>query len=182
VQRAILAGDAETGVMVMQMEAGLDTGPVRANARTPIDRKTAGELTDELARLGAKLMVDVLADIDNHPAVAQLEEGVTYAQKIEKSEARLDFNQSAEVVERQVRAYNPVPGAFFEYQGERYRVLAADIVDIDGTSGTTIDDELVIACATNAIRPTIIQRAGKPAMPLADFLRGNRIPAGTVLS
>ena len=182
VQRAILAGDAETGVMVMQMEAGLDTGPVRATARTPIDRKTAGELTDELARLGAKLMVDVLADIDNHPAVAQPEEGVTYARKIEKSEARLDFNQSANAVERQVRAYNPVPGAFFEFQGERYRVLAADIVEAGGTSGITIDGELVIACATSAIRPTIIQRAGKPAMPLADFLRGNKIPAGTVLS
>ncbi|HMU21254.1 MAG TPA: hypothetical protein PKC48_03150, partial [Sphingorhabdus sp.] len=162
-------------------EAGLDTGPVRATARTPIDRKTAGELTEELAQLGAGLMAEVLADIDRHPAIAQPEEGVTYARKIEKSEARLDFNQSAEAVERQVRAFNPVPGAFFEFQGERYRVLAAEIVEAGGTSGITIDDKLVIACATSALRPTIIQRAGKPAMPLADFLRGNRIPAGTIL-
>lgn len=182
VQRAILAGDAETGVMVMQMEAGLDTGPVRAAAATPIDRKTAGALTDELAHLGAGLMVKVLADFDGHPAVAQPEEGVSYARKIEKSEARLDFSQSAEMVERQIRAFNPVPGAFFEYQGERYRVLAADVAEGAGDIGTIVDDQLTIACATGFIRPTIIQRAGKPAMPLADFLRGNRIPSGTILS
>lgn len=182
VQRAILAGDAETGVMVMQMEAGLDTGPVRAAAATPIDRKTAGALTDELAHLGAGLMLKVLADFDGHPAVAQPEEGVTYARKIEKSEARLDFSQSAEMVERQIRAFNPVPGAFFEYQGERYRVLAADVAEGAGDIGTIVDDQLTIACATGFIRPTIIQRAGKPAMPLADFLRGNRIPSGTILS
>lgn len=181
VQRAILAGDPETGVMVMQMEAGLDTGPVRATARTPIDRKTAGELTAELARLGARLMVEVLADIDSHPAVAQPEDGVTYARKIDKSEARLDFSKSAEEVERQVRAFNPVPGAFFEFEGERYRVLAANRLDVVGAAATVLDDQLTIACATGAIRPTIIQRAGKPAMPLADFLRGKAIAAGTRL-
>lgn len=182
VQRAILAGDAETGVMVMQMEAGLDTGPVRATAQTPIDRKTAGELTEELARLGAGLMVEVLADMDGHPAVAQPEDGPTYARKIDKSEAKLDFGESAEALERQIRAFNPVPGAFFEFEGERYRVLAADIVDTVGENGTVVDDQLTIACANRAIRPNIIQRAGKPAMPLADFLRGNAIPAGTILS
>lgn len=182
VQRAILAGDAETGVMVMQMEAGLDTGPVRATAVTPVDRKTAGELTKELAHLGAGLMVEVLADIVGHPPMAQPEDGVTYARKIEKSEARLDFSQSAYAVERQIRAFNPVPGAFFEFQGERYRILAADISEADGEIGTVLDDQLTIACATGAIRPALIQRAGKPAMPLADFLRGNRIPAGTILS
>ena len=182
VQRAILAGDAETGVMVMQMEAGLDTGPVRATAVTPVDRKTAGELTKELAHLGAGLMVEVLADMDRFPPMAQPEDGVTYARKIEKSESRLDFSKSADAVEQQVRAFNPVPGAFFEFQGERYRVLAADITEAAGEIGTVIDDQLTIACATGAIRPTLIQRAGKPAMPLADFLRGNRIPAGTILS
>ncbi len=182
VQRSILAGDAETGVMVMQMEAGLDTGPVRVTARTPIDRKTAGELTTELAQLGAGLMVEVLADMDGHPAVAQPENGATYARKIEKSEAKLDFGQSAEDVERQIRAFNPAPGAFFEHQGERYRVLAADIVEEAWKGGTVVDDQLTIACATGAIRPNIIQRAGKPAMPLADFLRGNAIPVGTILT
>ncbi|RDV06288.1 methionyl-tRNA formyltransferase [Sphingorhabdus pulchriflava] len=182
VQRAILAGDAETGVMVMQMEAGLDTGPVRATARTLIDHKTAGELTEELAHLGAGLMAEVLADIDGHPAIAQPEEGATYARKIDKSEARLDFQQIAEVVEQQIRAFNPVPGAFFEFEGERYRILAADIVETAGESGAVVDDRLTIACATGAIRPKIIQRAGKPAMPLADFLRGNKIPARTILA
>lgn len=182
VQRAILAGDAETGVMVMQMEAGLDTGPVRAKARTPIDRKTAGELTAELSELGAKLIVQVLANIESHPAVAQPEEGVTYARKIDKSEARLDFSQSAEALERQIRAFNPLPGAFFEFKGERYRILAADIAEAVGESGTVVDDQLTIACATGAIRPNIIQRAGKPVMPLADFLRGNAIRVGTLLS
>lgn len=182
VQRAILAGDTETGVMVMQMEAALDTGPVRATAVTPVDRKTAGELTKELAQLGAGLMVEVLADMGRYPPVVQPEDGVTYAHKIEKSEARLDFSQSADAVERQVRAFNPVPGAFFEYQGERYRILAADISEADGEIGTVVDNQLTIACATGSIRPTLIQRAGKPAMPLADFLRGNRIPADTILS
>lgn len=182
VQRAILAGDADTGVMVMQMEAGLDTGPVRATAVTPVDRKTAGELTEELAQLGAGLMVEVLADMGGYPPIAQPEDGVTYARKIEKSEARLDFSQSADAVERQIRAFNPVPGAFFEFQGERYRVLAAGVTEAAGEIGTVIDDQLTIACATGAIRPALIQRAGKPAMPLADFLRGNRIPAGTILS
>lgn len=182
VQRAILAGDETTGVMIMQMEAGLDTGPVRATASTAIDRKTAGDLTDELAGLGAALMVKVLADLDAHPAVAQPDDGVTYARKIEKAEARLDFSQPAEAVERQIRAFNPVPGAFFELGGERYRILAAANVDGVGKSGGVLDDQLTIACADGAIRPTIIQRAGKPAMPLAEFLRGNRIMAGTMLS
>ncbi len=182
VQRAILAGDETTGVMIMQMEAGLDTGPVRATASTAIDRKTAGDLTDELAGLGAALMVKVLADLDAYPAAAQPDDGVTYARKIEKAEARLDFSQPAEAVERQIRAFNPVPGAFFELGGERYRILAADNVDGVGNSGGVLDDQLTIACADRAIRPTIIQRAGKPAMPLAEFLRGNSIMAGTILS
>jgi methionyl-tRNA formyltransferase len=181
VQRAILAGDEETGVCIMQMEAGLDTGPVRATARTAIDRKTAGDLTAELAELGARAIVEVLADLDAHPHVAQPEAGVTYASKIDKAEARLDFSQSAEVVERHLRAFNPLPGAFFEYAEERFKVLHAEIENAGSTPGITLDDSLLIACADGAIRPTIIQRSGKPAMPLADFLRGNSIPPGTIL-
>jgi methionyl-tRNA formyltransferase len=127
-------------------------------------------------------MVEVLSDLDAHPAAAQPDDGVTYARKIEKAEARLDFSQPAEAVERQIRAFNPVPGAFFELDGERYRILAADNVDGVGKSGGVLDDQLTIACADGAIRPNIIQRAGKPAMPLAEFLRGNRITAGTMLS
>jgi len=181
VQRAILAGDKETGVMIMQMEAGLDTGPVRATAKTVVDRKTAGELTVELAHMGADLLVQVLTDLTNYPAVTQSEGGLTYARKIEKAEAHLDFSQDAAAVERQIRAFNPVPGAFFEFEGERYRVLAAEIEAGCGEPGTIIDNQLTIACADGAIRPTIIQRAGKPAMAVADFLRGNSIPSCTRL-
>jgi methionyl-tRNA formyltransferase len=181
VQRAILAGDATTGVMVMQMEAGLDTGPVRATTEIEIGHKTTGILTSELAELGAELMVRVLSDLNAHPCVPQPEDGVTYAAKIDKAETKLDFSMSAETVERQIRAFNPAPGAWFEFEGERYRVLAADIVAGTSKAGTISDDQLTIACGVDAIRPAIIQRAGKPAMPTADLLRGKAIPAGTIL-
>jgi methionyl-tRNA formyltransferase len=181
VQRAILGGDEETGICIMQMEAGLDTGPVRLVGRTAVGSKTAGQLTAELAELGAALMVEVLSDLSAHPAVAQPEEGVTYASKIDKAETRLDFSASADAVERQVRAFNPAPGAWFEFKGERFKVLEAHIGDAKGELGIVLDNQLTIACATGAIRPTVIQRAGKPAMPLADFLRGKTIPVGTIL-
>lgn len=181
VQRAILAGDAETGVTIMQMEAGLDTGPMLAMAATPIADRSAGEITDELAVRGAALMAEVLADLPGFPREKQPDHGATYAAKIDKAEARLDFAAPAQAVERQVRAFNPVPGAFFEHEGERYRVHAAQIVELGGTAGAVLDDRLTIACGTAAIRPTLIQRAGKPAMALEDFLRGKTIPAGTVL-
>jgi methionyl-tRNA formyltransferase len=182
VQRAILAGDANSGVMVMQMEAGLDTGPVRATTEIEIGRKTTGQLTMELAELGAELMVRVLADLAAFPCVAQPEEGVIYAAKIDKAETKLNFSLSAAAVESQIRAFNPAPGAWFEFDGERYRILAADIVTADGAAGTIMDDQLTIACNPNAIRPTHIQRAGKPVMPTADLLRGKAIPAGSILS
>ncbi|MBB4839091.1 methionyl-tRNA formyltransferase [Sphingomonas kyeonggiensis] len=181
IQRAILAGDAETGVGIMQMEAGLDTGPVRLEERTPIDGKTAGELTAELSAMGARLMVTVLADLNGHPAVAQPEEGVTYAAKIDKAEARLDFTRSAVEVERQVRAFNPAPGAFFEFAGERFRVHAAEIVEAAGTPGVLLDEALTIACAEGAIRPTLVQRAGRGVMTSRELLNGLKIPEGTRL-
>jgi methionyl-tRNA formyltransferase len=182
VQRAILAGDAETGVGIMQMEAGLDTGPVRREGRTPIDGKTAGELTDELAALGARLMVEVLADLAGNPPIAQPEEGVTYASKIDKAEARLDFTGSAVAVERQVRAFNPAPGAFFEVGGERVKVLAAQVLPFTFFgAGETVDDQLTIACGDGAIRPTIVQRAGRGVSTTAELLRGFPIPTGTQL-
>ncbi len=181
IQRAILAGDPTTGVTIMQMEAGLDTGPMLATLRTTIDRKTAGELTTELAEKGAQLLVGTLRDLAIHRPVIQPEDGVTYAKKIDKSEARIDFSESAEQVERQVRAFMPAPGAFFELDGERYKVLAADLVDGSDTPGTTLDDALTVACGSGAIRVTRIQRAGKPAMATADLLRGKPVPAGTKL-
>jgi len=181
VQRAILAGDSKTGVMVMQMEAGLDTGPVRATTEIEVGHKTTGELTAELAELGAELMAVVLNDVAAHPAIPQPDDGVTYAAKIDKAETRIDFSASAELIDRQVRAFNPAPGAWFEFEGERYRVLEAELSKKNGTAGTVLDDELTVACGTNAIRPTLIQRAGKPAMPTAELLRGKPIPSGTIL-
>jgi methionyl-tRNA formyltransferase len=179
VQRAILAGDEKTGVMVMQMEAGLDTGPVRATTEIEIGQKTTGELTSELAELGAELMVKVLADISAHPAVPQPDSGVTYAAKIDKTETRINFSASAGQVVRQVHAFSP--GAWFEFEGERYRVLAAELSEKGGAAGLVLDNGLTIACGTGAIRPTLIQRAGKPTMPTADLLRGKPIPPGTIV-
>ncbi|WP_137861093.1 MULTISPECIES: methionyl-tRNA formyltransferase [unclassified Sphingomonas] len=188
IQRAILAGDAETGVGIMQMEAGLDTGPVRLEERTPIDGKTAGLLTAELSMMGARLMVAVLADLEGHPAMPQPEEGVTYAGKIDKAEARLDFARSAVEVDRQVRAFNPAPGAFFEFQGERIKVLAASILtdghlgsDFSSTPGLVLDEQLTIGCTTGAIRPDVVQRAGRGVMTSLDLLRGLQIPGGAQL-
>jgi methionyl-tRNA formyltransferase len=182
IQRAILAGDAETGVGIMQMEAGLDTGPVRLEGRTPVDGKTAGELTAELAEMGARLMVEVLADFDAHPAVAQPEDGVTYAAKIDKAETRLDFGQPADAVERQIRAFNP-PGAWFEHDGERIRVLAATVRHLSESQGDGVvaDAELTIACASGAIRPTRVQRAGRGVVTTRELLNGFSIPPGTQL-
>ena len=181
IQRAILAGDEETGVCIMQMEAGLDTGPVLARATLIVGGKTAGEVTDELAVLGARLLIEVLGDLSAHPASAQPDVGVTYANKIDKAESRFDFAQPAEQVERQVRAFAPSPGAWFELEGERFRVLAADVVGDEGEAGITLDDRLTIACGTGAIRPTLIQRAGRPAMATTALLRGRPIRAGTPL-
>lgn len=187
VQRAILAGDAETGVTIMQMDAGLDTGAMRLIETTPTGRKSAGVLTYELAEMGALMMRRVLSDPHAFPPMPQPEDGVTYAAKIDKSEARLDFLTSAVQVERQVRAFNPVPGAFFELDGERYKILAAEVVHPADTvagaaPGVTLDDALNVACNPGAIRATRVQRAGKPAMDAAELLRGRAIPAGTRLA
>jgi methionyl-tRNA formyltransferase len=182
VQRAILAGDTETGVGIMRMERGLDTGPVLLEGRTPIDSKTAGELTDELARMGAGLMVRVLADLATFPEVPQPEAGVTYAHKIDKAEARIDWTRSAVEIERQVRAFNPAPGAFFELDGERCKVLAAEVAAGSGRPGTVLDDALTVACGDGALRLARLQRAGRPTMDAADLLRGWAIPPATVLA
>ena len=180
-QRAIMAGDAETGVGIMQIERGLDTGPVRLEGRTRCAGKTTGELTAELAAMGAALMVQVLADPDAHPPVAQPDEGVTYAAKIAKDEARIDFAQPAIAIDRLVDALHPAPGAFFECGGERIKVLRADIEDGRGAPGAVLDDRLLIACGTGAIRPVQVKRAGRGEMGVDELLRGFPIAAGTRL-
>ena len=181
IQRAILAGDAATGVTIMQMERGLDTGPMLLAAETPVDAKTAGELIDELAAMGAVLIVDALARLDTLVPETQPAEGVTYAHKIDKIEAALDFTRSAEEVERAVRAFNPVPGAFTLLGGERLRILACAVAEGTGEPGVTRDERLTIACGAGAIRPTLVQRPGKRAMDVAEMLRGFPVPAGTRL-
>lgn len=187
VQRAILAGDPQTGVTIMQMDVGLDTGAMRLIETTPIATKTAGSLTDELAEMGALMMVKVVSDLHTFAAEAQPDNGVTYAAKVDKSEARLDFLTSAVQVERQIRAFNPMPGAFFELESERYKILAAEVVHpaetiAGATPGVTLDDSLAIACNPGAIRALRVQRAGKPAMDAVELLRGRPIAAGTRLA
>ena len=181
IQRAILSGDNVTGVTIMDMEAGLDTGPMRAKHVTPIEDKTAGALTQELADAGAELMVEVLDDLSLHPPMPQPAEGVTYAAKIDKAEARIDFTRDAHAVERQVRAFNPFPGAFFEYRGERFRILSAHVEHHAGAPGELLDDSLLIGCGHDAIRPTLIQRAGKGAMSPGELLRGYDMPAHSLV-
>ncbi len=181
IQRAILAGDTMTGVTIMQMERGLDTGPMYLRDTTVVDGKTAGMLTDALSAMGARLMVETLAKLDNLVAISQPDDGITYAHKIDKAEARLDLLQPAEAVARAVRAFNPTPGAYVEIAGERLRILEAEIVTATGPAGTVIDDRLTIACSTDALRPTIVQRAGKPVMATGALLNGWRIAAGTQL-
>ncbi len=186
IHRAVMAGDKETGVTIMQMEAGLDTGPMLHVVRTPISRKTTGELTDELAAIGAQAMVDVLADMSAFPPEAQDDAASTYAPKIDKSEARIDWSQSAEVIERKIRGLAPFPGAWFELKNgedtERVKVLLADLEQASGASGEVLDTDFAIACGTDAIRPARLQRAGKPAMERADFLRGRPVEVGKVLT
>ena len=181
IQRAILAGDEQTGVTIMRMEGGLDTGPMLLKARIPVNGKNAGELTAELAEIGAHLMVDALAGPTIPPGEPQDGARATYAAKIDKAETRLDFAGSAEQVTRHIRAFSPTPAAWFELEGERFKVLAADRLAASGAPGTVLDDQLTIACGEGAIRPSLVQRAGKPAMAVADMLRGRPIPAGTAL-
>ncbi|MBS0254315.1 MAG: methionyl-tRNA formyltransferase [Proteobacteria bacterium] len=181
IQRAILAGDAATGVQVMQMAAGLDTGAVRASREVAIEAKNAGQLTEELSEIGAGLIVAVLADLAAFPPVPQAAEGVTYAHKIDKAETRIDWGMGADTVLRQIRAFAPAPGAWCEIGGERCKLLAAEPATGQGTPGEVLDDHLTIACGHGAIRPTLLQRAGKPAMPAADLLRGWAVPPGTRL-
>jgi methionyl-tRNA formyltransferase len=176
VQRAILAGDQETGVTIMQMEKGLDTGPMLKVGKLPIARQTAGELTAELAHLGARLMVETLGRLPM-PATVQPEEGVTYAHKIDKAEARIDWTQPALQLDRLVRAMQPSPGAWFDSNGTRVKLIAAEPVPGSGVPGTLLADDRV-ATADGALRLQTVQPEGRSRMPAEDWLRGRRIQPG----
>ena len=180
IQRAILAADETSGVTIMQMDEGLDTGPMLHRLTLDIRGKDAGEATAELAKLGAQALVDWLGNPT--PPEPQPLAGATYASKIDKAEARIDWSASAEQVERQVRAFNPVPGAWFEVNGERIKLLKATIgKDAWGKPGEVVDDCLNIACGEGYIRPLEVQRAGRGAMTPGELLRGFPIPKGTIL-
>jgi methionyl-tRNA formyltransferase len=181
VQRAIMAGDEMTGVTIMRMEAGLDTGPMLLEREVAIDRKNAAQLTEELAELGATMMVEVLDRPADHPPRPQPDEGVTYAAKISKEEARIDWNRPATEIARQVQGLAPFPGAWFGYQGERIKLLEADTVDGAGRPGEVLDDRLTVATGSGALRPLLLQRAGRAALGADEFLRGFAIPAGSLL-
>ena len=181
VQRAIMAGDLETGVTIMQMEAGLDTGPMLLKRIVAINGKNAGELTEELAELGAAAMIDVLHDLSAYPPTAQPEESATYAPKISKEEAPIEWSRTAAGIVRQVQGLAPFPGAWLEYEGERIKLLAAYAVEASGEAGEVLDERLTIACASGALRPTLVQRAGKGVMSPEEMLRGFAIPEGTLL-
>lgn len=175
IHRAILAGDAETGVAIMQMEAGLDTGPVLALTRTPIAADdTTASLHDRLSAMGADLICDVLDRLPL-PAVPQPQEGVTYAAKIDKTEARIDWTLPAEQVDRQIRGLSPFPGAWCMIGDERVKLLASTVVPGQGDPGTVLPD-FTIACGSGAVRITLAQRAGKRPMTPADLLRGWALP------
>ncbi len=189
IQRAIMAGDTETGVMVMRMDEGLDTGPVCLAERVPITPDmTAGELHDELAMLGAKLIVRALKLLEAGELkfMPQPERGVTYAAKITNEETRIDWTQSATDVHNRIRGLSPHPGSWFEAliggKPERIKVLRSVVVPGRGEPGTLIDNMLTVACGQNAVRLTQVQRAGRKPMASADFLRGVPLGRGSVFS
>lgn len=183
IQRAILAGDAETGITIMQMEVGLDTGPMLKRAAVKIGHHmNAGQLHDALASLGAELILETLRELPL-PATPQPEEGVTYAAKISPAEAKLDWKASATLLERAVRAFAPVPGAWCLLpDGQRLKVLEAEMVPGSGVPGALLDDNLSVACGSGALRLRLVQKAGKKPMRADEFQRGVKLAQGSVLS
>jgi methionyl-tRNA formyltransferase len=180
IQAAILAGDAESGVTIMQMDAGLDTGPMLLSEAVPIGpHATSGTLHDTLAALGARLILRVLEK--QPPPVQQPAQGVTYAPKLTRADGKIDWTRDAAAIERQVRAFDPWPGTFSSVQGTVLKVLAAELADGTGAPGTVLDDRLTIACGRGALRLTRVQLGGRAAMSSEAFLRGHRMPAGTAL-
>jgi methionyl-tRNA formyltransferase len=185
IQRAIMAGDAQTGVTIMQMEEGLDTGAMLLKESLPIrPDMNAGALHDALAEMGARLICDALAKLpDGITPTPQPLAGATYAAKITKEECRIDWRRSATELDRHIRGLSPAPGAFTDIKGERITILCADLVPgRSGAPGETLDDRLTIACGEGALRPTLVKRAGKRAMSVEEMLRGFAVPKGLALS
>ncbi|MDR9774145.1 methionyl-tRNA formyltransferase [Rhizobium hidalgonense] len=189
IQRAIMAGDDKTGVMVMKMDKGLDTGPVALTREVEIGvNMTAGELHDRLMQVGAKAMTEAMVKLEMNdlPLTPQPEEGALYAAKIDKGETRIDFGRSASDVHNHIRGLAPFPGAWFELmiggKPERVKVLGSELAAGQGPAGQLLSDDLVVACALGAVRLTRLQKAGGKPLAAADFLRGTPLGAGTRLS
>ena len=180
IQRAILAGDEVSGVTIMLMDEGLDTGPMLHRLTLDIRGKDAGQITDELANLGAQAMLDWLTNPS--PPEPQPIAGASYAKKIDKAEARIDWSKPAEEIERQVRAFAPSPGAWFEADGERVKLLEASAIELVGGDGKVLDDQLTIGTGSGSIRPIKVQRAGRAPMSPEDLLRGFPLAKGTKLT
>jgi methionyl-tRNA formyltransferase len=185
INRAIMAGDAETGITIMRMQEGLDTGPMALVERTPIGPDaTAGDLHDELSRMGAHLMLRALAAAERGTLALtpQPPEGATYAAKIAKSETRIDWSLPANDVHNHIRGLSPFPGAWFEHTGVRVKVLRATLAAGDAPAGTVLDDRLTVACGDGAVRLTQVQRAGRQPVTSDEFLRGTAIGPGVRLN
>lgn len=184
IQRAIEAGDAESGITIMRMDAGLDTGDILLQQSTPITPDTtAGELHDTLMRMGGDLILRALQDQPS--PIPQPAEGITYAEKIRKEETRIDWNKPAHIIERTIRAFNPYPATYFTYNSDRIRVFGAEVeqTDTDAIPGTVLDDNLLIACGRRtALRLLQLQRAGKKPMSATELLNGWQLPKGTKLA
>ena len=180
IHRAIMAGDAETGVCIMQMEAGLDTGPVLLRSTTRIgDEETTAQLHDRLSLMGSALIVEALSALADLKPEPQPEDGVTYAAKIDKAEARVDWSRPAIDIDRQIRGLSPFPGAWTEIEGERVKLLASRLADGQGAAGEVLNDTLRIACGAGAIDLLRLQRAGKGAQDVDVFLRGWQVAKGS---
>jgi methionyl-tRNA formyltransferase len=180
IQAAVLAGDAESGVTIMQMDAGLDTGPMLLREAVPIGPlTTCGALHDALAPLGARLILRALAE--DFVPVPQPAEAATYAPKLGREDGRIDWTHEAAAIERRVRAFDPWPGTFTTLQGTMLKVLASEIAAGGGPPGTVLDAHLTVACGAGALRLMRVQLGGRAAMPAEAFLRGHRVPTGSVL-
>lgn len=182
IHRAIMAGDAETGICIMQMEAGLDTGPVLLRQATVIgDQETTAQLHDRLSQMGASLIVEALARLPKLTPEVQPEDGVTYAAKIDKGEAQIDWSRPAAEVDRKIRGLSPFPGAWCEIGGQRVKLLASRLAQGQGTAGEVLDDALTVACGEGAVQLLRLQRAGKSAQDPDVFLRGFPVAKGSRL-
>jgi methionyl-tRNA formyltransferase len=180
IHAAILAGDSETGITIMQMDAGLDTGPMLLRGAIPIGpRARLGAMHDALAALGAALVLRALAE--DPPPVPQPAEGATYAPRLTRADGRIDWTLAADRIERQTRAFDPWPGAFTTFGPEVLKVLEAEVVDRGGAPGLLLDDALTVACGSGALRLLRLQRAGRGPVAAGDFLRGFAVPAGSRL-